>query len=328
MRYAAIRGWGFYAPDRVLSNFDLEQMVDTSDEWIRERTGISERHIAADTECTSSMSAEAARRALASAGVKASDIDLIIVGSASPDYLFPATACLVQDSLGASKAGAFDLEAGCSSFIYGLSVASQFIAAGTFDNVLVIGAETLSRFVNWKDRRTCVLFGDGAGAVVLGPSEQPTGVLSTVLGADGSGGDYLSLPAGSSRLPASHETVDNGDHFIHMSGNEVFKFAVRIIGDAVEQAIAKAGIRIEDVELFIPHQANIRIIQSAAKRLRLPMEKVFVNVDKYGNTSSASIPIALSEAVASGRVKDGDHLAFVAFGAGLTWASAVVKWGV
>lgn len=323
---AGIAGIGCYVPERILSNYDLQQMVDTSDEWIRARTGIKERRIAPENENTSDLAVKAAQAAMADAGVKPEELELIIVATATPDMLFPATACLVQDRLGAKKAGAFDLEAGCTGFIYALSVASQFVAGGMMENVLVIGAETLSRLVNWQDRSTCVLFGDGAGAVVVRPAFGESGILATVLGSEGSGGKYLSLPAGAARMPASHDTVERGLHFIHMNGREVFKFAVRVMGEAATKVLAKAGLEKSDIDLLIPHQANIRIIESAAKRLRLSMEKVVVNVDKYGNTSSASIPIALYEAVKRGRVKDGDNVLLVGFGAGLTWAAAAVKW--
>jgi len=323
---AGIAGVGCYVPERVLSNYDLQQMVNTSDEWIRARTGIRERRIAAEGETTSDLAVRAAQAALDDAGVDPEELELIIVATASPDMLFPATACLVQDRLGAKNAGAFDLEAGCTGFIYALSVANQFVCGGTMENVLVIGAETLSRLVNWQDRSTCVLFGDGAGAVVVRPVSGETGILATVLGSEGSGGQLLSLPAGAARVPASRRTVEEGLHFIHMNGREVFKFAVRAMGEAAVKVLAKAGLEQSKIDLLIPHQANIRIIEAAAKRLRLPMEKVLVNVDKYGNTSSASIPLALNEAVKAGKVKNGDNLLLVGFGAGLTWAAAVVNW--
>ena len=327
-RYAQIVGWGKYVPSQVLTNDDLAKMVDTSDDWIRTRTGIVERRIAEPGETTSTMSIKAARAALQVADVAPERLDLIIVASATPDYLFPATACLVQDALGARRAGAFDLLAGCSGFVYGLGVGSQLIISGAYENVLVIGAETLSRIMDWTDRDTCVLFGDGAGALLLQASDAPGGVLSFTLGADGSGGDLLILPGGGSRHPASAETVAQGLHYARMNGREVFRFATRIMGQAAKEAIMAAGLKIDDVDLFIPHQANIRIIQSAAKQLRLPMDKVFVNLDRYGNTSCASIPIAFCEAIEEERIKPGDHLVLVSFGAGLTWAAAVVQWHV
>ncbi|EGO65149.1 3-oxoacyl-(acyl-carrier-protein) synthase III [Acetonema longum DSM 6540] len=325
-RAVGIIGLGHYLPDRVLTNKELEQMVDTNDEWIVDRTGIKERRIAAADQATSDLAAAAAQKALADAGITADQLDLIIVATATPDMFFPSTACLVQEKLKATKAAAFDLAAGCSGFAYGLVTASQFIKAGLYRYVLVVGAETLSKILDWQDRNTCVLFGDGAGAAVLGEVPAGCGILGMNLGADGAGGDLLKMPAGGSRQPASGETVDNRLHFIHMNGNEVFKFAIKVMGEAAVAALQQAGIEPEAVDCLIPHQANIRIIQSAAKRLKMPMEKVFVNVDKYGNTSAASIPIALDEAVNSGRIKNGDLVVLVGFGAGLTWAACVLKW--
>jgi 3-oxoacyl-[acyl-carrier-protein] synthase-3 len=327
-RYAQIVGWGMYVPDEILTNDDLASMIDTSDDWIRARTGIAERRIAAPKETTATMAVRAARAALRVANANPARLDLIIVATATPDYFFPATACLVQDALGATKAGAFDLSAGCTSFVYGLAVGSQMIISGAYDQVLVIGAETLSRIINWTDRNTCVLFGDGAGAVLLQASDVPGGVLSAVLGADGSGGDLLMIPAGGSRHPASAETVAQDLHYIYMNGRKVFRFATQVTAKAARQALAEANVNLEDISLFIPHQANGRIIQSAAKSLKLPPEKVFVNLDRYGNTSSASVPIALCEAIEQDRVKRGDHLVIVGFGAGLTWAAVVIRWGV
>ena len=327
-RYAQIVGWGKYVPSQVLTNDDLAKMVDTSDDWIRARTGIVERRIADPRETTSTMSIKAAQAALQVADVIPEQLDLIIVTTATPDYLFPATACLVQDALGARRAGAFDLLAGCSGFVYGLGVGSQLIISGAYENVLVIGAETLSRIMDWTDRNTCVLFGDGAGALLLQASDAPGGVLSFTLGADGSGGDLLMLPGGGSRHPASAETVAQGLHYARMNGREVFRFATRIMGQAAKEALTAAGLKVDDIDLFIPHQANMRIIQSAAKHLGLPMDKVFVNVDRYGNTSCASIPIAFCEAIEEERIKPDDHLVLVSFGAGLTWAAAVVQWHV
>ncbi|MCC7355743.1 MAG: ketoacyl-ACP synthase III [Anaerolineae bacterium] len=329
MRYAHIIGWGKYAPERVLTNADLEKMVETTDEWIRSRTGIRERHVAANPkDTTATLAVRAARDALNMAGVHPAQIDLIIVSTSSPEHIFPATACLVQDALGASKAGAFDLSAACSGFVYALSMAHASIASGNADYVLVLGSETLSRITDWKDRNTCVLFGDGAGALLLRASEQPGGVLSTVLGSDGSGGDLLILPAGGSRFPTTPETLSQGMHYIKMDGREVFRFATRVMAKATQEVIAKAGLRLDDVNLVIPHQANERIINSSMSALKLPPDKVFVNLDRYGNTSTASIPIALCEAVETGRVRPNDTLVFVGFGAGLTWAAAAVKWGV
>ncbi len=327
-RYAQIVGWGMYVPSKVMTNDDLANMVDTSDDWIRARTGIVERRIAAPKETTATMAIRAAQAALRVANANPARLDLIIVATATPDYPFPATACLVQDALGATRAGAFDLSAGCTGFVYALAVGSQMIISGAYEQVLVIGAETLSRIINWTDRNTCVLFGDGAGAILLQASNVPGGVLSAVLGADGSGGDLLMLPAGGSRHPASAETVAQGLHYINMNGREVFRFATRVTAKAVRQALTEAHVNLEDISLFIPHQANGRIIESAVKSLKLPPEKVFVNLDRYGNTSSASVPIALCEAIEQGRVKRDNYLAMVGFGAGLTWAAVVVKWGV
>lgn len=326
MRSVGILGLGSYVPEKTLTNFDLEKMVDTSDEWITERTGIKQRHIAADNEATSDMSLKAAEKALADAGVAPEEIDLIIVATASPDHAFPSTACLIQDRIGAKNAAAFDLSAGCSGFVYSLGVASQMVKSGLYNKALIIGAETLSRIMNWKDRNTCVLFGDGAGAAVIGVVEDGFGVLGIDLGSDGSGGKYLFQPAGGSRKPASEETVANHEHTIHMNGPEVFKFAIQIMGKTAKRALAKAGMKPEEIDLLVPHQANMRIITSAAKRLKAPMEKVWVNVDKYANTSAASIPIALCEAQQAGALKKGDNVLLVGFGAGLTWAAIVLKW--
>lgn len=321
-----IAGVGAYVPDRVVTNAELEKIVDTSNEWIVSRSGIRERRIAPPEMATSDFAEIAARQAIAGAGITAEEIDLVIVATNTPDMVFPATACLVQDRIGAKKAGAFDLAAGCSGFMYALIAGSQFVATGACRNVLVIGAENLSKILNWKDRKTCVLFGDGAGAVVLNQAAPGSGILSQKLWADGSGGQSLKLPAGGSRLPASHETVDKNLHYIHMRGRDIFRFAVRATGKAAAEVLAAAGLKVSDVDHFIPHQANVRIIEAAAKRLKLPREKVLVNVDRYGNTSTASMPIALAEAVREGRIKKGDCILMVGFGAGLTWAAAVLKW--
>jgi 3-oxoacyl-[acyl-carrier-protein] synthase-3 len=324
-RYANIIGWGKYVPERVVTNADFEKTLDTSDEWIVERTGIRERHYVAPGENTSHMATAAAREALKMAGVRARDLGLIIVATSSPDHLTPPVSSQVQHALGAKDVGAFTLVAGCPGFVYGLATAQQFIASGTCDNVLVIGAELISRHLDWEDRATSVLFGDGAGAVVLQVSEEPAAVLSYVLGSDGSGAEHLIVPAGGTAMPPSHETVETGKHYLRMNGRQVFRFATRVLGKALRQAIQQAGLTTDDIDLFIPHQANARIIESAARYVGLPEEKVFVNVDRYGNTSAASIPIALCEAFEQGRTKIGDTLGFVSFGAGLTWASAVVK---
>jgi len=321
-----ILGIGCYVPAKTLDNEDLARIVETSDEWVVERTGIKTRHIAALEEATSDLAMHAANNALLDAKVQPEELDLIILATASPDHVFPSTACLVQERIGAVNAAAFDLSAGCSGFVYGLIVAEQMIKSGLHKKVLVIGAETLSRIINWEDRNTCVLFGDGAGAAVVGEVAQGNGILGVDLGADGGGGFDLYQPAGGSRKPASHSTIESREHFIHMNGNEVFKFAIQIMGKTTERALDAAGLLPQDIDLLVPHQANIRIINSAAKRLNMPMEKVWVNVDKYGNTSAASIPIALCEAQAAGKLKKGDRVLLAGFGAGLTWASAVLKW--
>jgi 3-oxoacyl-[acyl-carrier-protein] synthase-3 len=325
-RYAHITGWGMAVPERVLTNQDLEKMVDTSDEWIRTRTGISERHIASPNQSTATLAVEAAIQALTVANLAPDQVDLIIVASATPEHIFPATACLVQDRIGALKAGAFDLSAACSGFLYGLNLATQTIRSGSFNNILVIGAETLSKFIDWEDRNTCVLFGDGAGAFVLQGSDQPGGVLSAVMRSDGSGGDLLIVPAGGSHLPASAKTVDNRQHFIQMNGREVFRFATRVMAKATREAVEAAQLTMDDIKYIVPHQANQRIIENAAHQLEIPLDRCLINLDRYGNTSTASIPIAICEAAADGRIQPGDRLVMVAFGAGLTWASLVAQW--
>jgi 3-oxoacyl-[acyl-carrier-protein] synthase-3 len=326
LRYAHIIGWGKYVPPNVVTNDDLAKTVDTTDEWIRERTGIAERHIASPKESTALMAVHAAREAVESADVNPREIELVIVATATPEYPFPATACLVQDAIGAERAGAYDLEAGCSGFVYGLVTATGMIRGGMYDTILVVGAETLSRIVDWSDRATCVLFGDGAGAVVLRGSDEPGGVLTSVLGADGSGGELLMVPGGGSKHPAGPDTVLSKMHYVKMNGREVYRFATRVMVQASKQAVELAGWQLDQIDLFIPHQANVRIIESAAKALKLPPEKVFVNLERYGNTSAASIPIALCEAIDAGKVKPGDHLVMVGFGAGLTWASCAIQW--
>ncbi len=321
-----IIGTGYYAPEKIVTNADLEKLVDTNDEWIVERTGISERRVVDEHTTTSDIAVRAAQDALNNAGVKAEEIELIIVATLTPDMMFPSTACIVQHKLNAGNAAAFDLSAACSGFAYALSVGSQFIKSGMYKKVLVVAAEVLSKITNWEDRNTCVLFGDGAGAAVLGAVEEGYGILGVELGADGSGGEFLHMPAGGSLHPATVDTIANKMHYIHMNGNEVFKFAIKIMGEAALKALKSAGLETKDVDCLIPHQANIRIIKSAAKRLSLPMDKVFVNVNKYGNTSAASIPIALAEAAKERRFKKGDIVVLVGFGAGLTWASCVLKW--
>ncbi|MHB8646914.1 MAG: beta-ketoacyl-ACP synthase III [Thermomicrobiales bacterium] len=326
-RFAAIIGWGHYVPERVLTNADLERMVDTNDEWIMSRTGIRERRVAAPDETTATLAASAARKALAVARLDPADLDLIIVATASPDYLFPSTACVVQSLLGVTRIPAFDIGAACSGFIYALATATQFIRTGVYSRILVIGAETLTRLTDYTDRRTCVLFGDGAGAVVVAASDQPRGLLSLTLGADGSGGPLLMVPGGGSAAPMTHEMLDRHEQYIKMEGAEVFKFAVRTMGDAAIEAIARAGMHFREIDMLIPHQANLRIIEATAKRLDLPRDKVWVNIDKYGNTSAATIPISLSEAADQGLLHDGSNLLLVAFGGGLTWGASVIRWG-
>ncbi|MCS1351366.1 beta-ketoacyl-ACP synthase III [Mechercharimyces sp. CAU 1602] len=325
MRSVSIIGTGSHLPDRVLTNADLEKMVDTNDEWIVSRTGIRERHIASEDEASSDLAVRAGEKAIAAAGINKDEIDLIIVATVTPDTMFPATACLVQDRLGIPQAATFDLSAACTGFLYGIATASQFIATGMYTHALVIGVECLSKIVNWDDRDTCVLFGDGAGAAVLGPVETG-GFQSFELGADGAGSNLLSLPAGGSRLPASPLTVEKQLHTLHMAGREVFKFAVRVMESATDAVLEKAGLKREDIDFLVPHQANIRIIESAAKRLGLSRDTFIVNLDRYGNMSSASIPIALDEAVRSGRIQVGDQLVLVGFGGGLTWGACVLQW--
>ncbi|MFD3258291.1 beta-ketoacyl-ACP synthase III [Paenibacillus lentus] len=325
-RSVGIIGTGKYVPERVLTNAELETMVETNDEWIVSRTGIRERHIAAPDQATSDLAYEAAVRALKSAGLTAEDLELIIVATVTPDMTFPSTACILQEKLGAKKAAAFDLSAACSGFVYSLATANGFIKTGMYSNALIIGADALSRITDYTDRNTCVLFGDGAGAVVLGEVPEGRGFLSFDLGAEGAGGELLKLEGGGSRCPASEETVRSGKHFIYMNGREVFKFAVRVMGTATEEVLRKAGKDKSEIDLFVPHQANIRIIQSAMQRLDLPEEKCVINVDKYANTSAASIPLALVEAVEEGRVKEGDTLLLVGFGGGLTWGASVLVW--
>jgi 3-oxoacyl-[acyl-carrier-protein] synthase-3 len=328
MRYSGITGWGKYVPERVLTNQDLEKMVNTSDEWILAHTGIKERRLVGPDEAVSTMSVAAGQDALAVAGLDPRDLDLIITATSSPDYLTPPVSSMIQDMLAAPHAAAFDLAAGCTGFIYALATAHQFIATGTYDNVLVIGAEIISRFVDWEDRATCVLFGDGAGAVVMQASDVPTGILSFVLGCDGSKHDALIVPGGGSRHPCSQEVLDKGMQYIKMDGRRVLRFAIKTPVEAAVQAMEGSGLSVDDIALFIPHQVNLRITQSLAKSLGMPMDKVYVNLDRYGNTSAAGIPIALCEAMEEGRVKDDDNVLLLGFGAGLTWAAAVVKVGV
>lgn len=328
LRSAGVVGLGTYLPAEIITNADLEKIIDTSDEWIRSRTGITERRRLADDEAASDMGIKAAIKALENAGIKPEEVDLIIVPTATPDMFFPSTACIIQDKIGAVNAAAFDISAGCTGFLYALSVANQYVVSGAYDTVLVIATEALTRFLNWEDRNTCVLFGDGAGAVVIKPVTEGEGFLSFILGSDGSGRDLLKIPAGGSRSPSSKITVENKQHAIQMAGNEVFKFAVKIMGEAAIEALDKAGLSKEDVDLLVPHQANTRIIEAAARRLGLPQEKVVINLDKYGNMSSSSIPVALDEATNKGLLKKGDLIVLVGFGAGLTWGACVMKWQI
>ncbi|MBQ6534146.1 MAG: ketoacyl-ACP synthase III [Opitutales bacterium] len=323
-----IKGTGRYLPEKILTNDDLSKMVDTSDEWIFERSGIRERRIAADGETTSDMALKASRAALEAAGLEASDMDLVVLTTVNPDMLFPSTACLLQAKLGIrNNIPCFDLEAACSGFIYGLEVATRMMQSGAYKNALVVSSEKMSSITNWKDRSTCVLFGDGAGAVVLSASdEEGVGIVDSVLGADGSDTAMLRMPAGGSYMPASFDTVARGLHSVQMDGGAVFKHAVKIMREKALELLELCGVSADEISLFIPHQANARIIESVAKRLKIPSEKVYLNVEKYANTSSASIPIALDEAVRSGRIKSGDYVLFVAFGAGLTWGATLVKW--
>ncbi|MBI4847641.1 MAG: ketoacyl-ACP synthase III [Nitrospirae bacterium] len=321
-----ITGTGSYAPERVLTNFDLERKVDTSDEWITGRTGIKERRIAKDTEATSDLCLEASKNAMKAADVTSAEIDLIIVATMSGDMPMPSTASLLQKKLGAKNAGAFDVNAACSGFLYGLSVADNFVRGGSAKKVLLVGAEVMSKFIDWHDRTTCVLFGDGAGAVVLEPARGQHGILSTHLYSDGNMWDYICLPGGGSLNPPSAKTVKEKMHFVKMKGNETFKVAVRTLERLVIDTLKKNKVKPSELAMLIPHQANLRIIQATAERLKLPMSKVAVNLDRYGNTSSASIPIALDEVVRAGRIKKNDYILLEAFGAGLTWASALIKW--
>jgi 3-oxoacyl-[acyl-carrier-protein] synthase-3 len=322
---AGFLGIGSYLPDKILTNADLEKMVDTSDEWIITRTGIRERRMADGSTATSDLAVHAARRALAGAKLEPKDLELIIVATITPDMLFPSTACLVQENIGASNAACFDVSAACTGFIYSLSIAKNFIENGTYNNVLVIGAEKLSSITDWTDRNTCVLFGDGAGAAVLG-AVSTGGILGTFLGSDGTASGLLKVPAGGSRNPASHKTVDEKLHFLKMSGNEVFKLAVKMMAEAAEKVISDCHLTCEDIACFIPHQANIRIIEAVSKKLKISPDKIFLNIEKYGNMSSASTIVALDEAVRAGRIKKGDAIVLVAFGSGLTYGACVIQW--
>jgi 3-oxoacyl-[acyl-carrier-protein] synthase-3 len=332
MKFAHIVGWGAYLPEKIMTNDDIAQMVETSDEWIYTRTGIRERRIAGEKETTATLAFEAAARALAVADLHPSQVDLIIVATSTPEYIFPATASRVQDYLGAYRAGAFDLSAACSGFVYALDMAAQAIATGSINTAIVIGSETLSRVMDWTDRGTCILFGDGAGAVVLKGSSIPGGLMSSTLRSDGSGGELLTLPAVyHNPMPMlGPEFLHNGhgDNTIKMNGREVFRFATKAVSSSIETVVSKAGLELDDIDLIVPHQANVRIIESAAKRLKMPLDKFYLNVDSVGNTSTASIPIALVDAIHAGRLHPDDNVIFVGFGGGLTWAAGLIKWDV
>ncbi len=328
MKYSKLTGWGMSVPERVLTNHDLEKIVDTSDEWVVTHTGIRERHVAGEGETTSTLSIAAGRKALKQAGLAAKDLDLIIVATSTPDYFLPPVSSQVQHGLGAKRAGAFALTAGCTGFVYALATAHQFIASGAYRNILVVGTEIISRFLNWEDRRTCVLFGDASGAVVLQASDEPSGVMSFVLGSDGSKFESLIVRGLGSANPASHEVIDKHWHHIEMDGSTVAKFAMRTMAQSAAEAAAAAGLTMDDIDLLIPHQSNVRLIEYARRQLGLPPEKVFVNLERFGNTSAAAIPVALCEALDTGRAKEGDTLVLVGFGGGLTWAALTLQLGV
>ena len=325
IKKVGIIGVGKYLPKKILTNADLERMVDTSDEWITTRTGIKERHLVSKQEAASDLAIKAAREALEDARLSPGDLELIIVATITPDMHFPSVACLLQNAFSAKKATCFDISAACAGFVYAIVVAQQFIAAGTYKNALVVGTEVLSAITDWQDRNTCVLFGDGAGAAVLAPVNSG-GILSVYLGSDGTQKDLLMLPAGGSRYPPTHETIDKRMHYIKMRGNELFKLAVKIMADTAQEALRQAGLKCSDVKLIIPHQANMRILMALAKKLGLPPNKIYLNIEKYGNMSSASTAVALCEAVKEGRIKKGDTILLDAFGAGLVWGACVIKW--
>jgi 3-oxoacyl-[acyl-carrier-protein] synthase-3 len=325
-RHAHVTGWGRYAPAQVLTNADLERMVDTNDEWIRTRTGIRERRVAAAHETTASMGAVAALRAIRTAGIDPDDVDLILLATLTPDYWMPSTAALVKEAIGNTKAAAFDVMAACSGFVYAFATAQAYINAGLAQHVVVIGAELLTRFLDYTDRSTCILFGDGAGAVVLSASDEPGGALGIELTTDPQGAYMIWLPAGGAKAPPSADTIARGEHYVRMEGNATYRFATKTMATTALESIRRSGLSPDDIDLFIPHQANIRIIEAVAKGLDLPMDRIFVNLDRYGNTSAASVPIALAEAVNEGRVQVGDNVTMVAFGAGFTSGAVTVEW--
>ena len=326
-RYASIIGTGSYLPETVLTNFDLEKMVDTSDEWIRQRTGIAERRIAEDDIATSDLSVQAARLAIKKAQIDPLEIEMILVATVTPDTFFPSTACYVQKGIGAKNASAMDISAACAGFLYGLDLANGLIISGQYDTILVVGGEVFNNIVDWNDRNTCVLFGDGAGAAVVQATEEPKGILASYIGSDGDYADIdlLGIPAGGSRMPVTSAAIDQNLNKIQMNGREVFKLGVRLMPEAAERALSKANVSVDDIDLLIPHQANLRIIEAVGQRLGVPREKVYVNVDKYGNTSAATVIIALDEAIQDGRAKPGDLILLVTFGAGLTWGSTLLR---
>ncbi len=329
MKQVTITGIGSYLPERILTNKDLEKIVETNEEWIFTRTGIKERRIAAEGEMPSDMSVKASEKAMAMAGITAADIDMIVVATITPDMPFPCTAAIVQGKIGAKNAFCFDLEAACSGFIFAMETARNYIATGSVKTALVIGAEKISAITDWTDRGTCIIFGDGAGAVILQESNGSNGnIRSTVMASDGTLGDLLKMPGGGALHPASHKTVDDRLHFLKMTGKEVFKHAVRCMGDVGQKALEKCGLAYEDVDCLIPHQANIRIIEAIAERVKAPPEKVFINLERVGNISAASIPVAMDEALKSGRIKKGDIILAVAFGGGFTWGATVLEWGI
>ncbi len=324
---AGIIGTGSYLPEKIVTNYDLEKIMDTNNDWIVDRTGIERRRIADKDVASSDLGVKAASFALEDAGVEAEEIDLIITATLSPDMNFPSTACIIQERIGAFNAAAFDLEAACTGFIYGLTTARAFILSGQAQKVLVVGVEVLSKLINWEDRKTAVIFADGAGAAVVSNVEGNEGIISTALGADGKGGKFLYMPAGGTRMPATHDTIEKKQHAIIMDGSEVFKFASRKMAEISETAVGKCGLSLKEIDYMVPHQANIRIIKNAAKRMNIPMDRVYLNIQEYGNMSAASVPVALDEAVKKGCINNGDNILLVGFGAGLTWGAAVIKWG-
>ncbi len=328
LRKAVILGTGFSVPDKVITNDDLARMVDTSDEWIKTRTGIHERRIISDGDSLFQLSLPAARQAVANARLAPEEIDLIIFATFTPDYQVPATACMIQNALGCTRAGAFDMQAACSGFVYGSTIASQFVATGTYNNVLVIGGDVTTRILDFNDRNSCVLFGDGVGAAVFAPAkDNETGVIDNLLGAIGSGAEYIIIKNGGSMHRPTVEAIQNREHYLTINGKEVFKFSTKIVGDIIEEVLKRNNMTLDQISLIVPHQANIRIIESAAKRFDCPMEKFYVNIQRYGNTVAASIPLALHEALLEGRISKGDNIILVGFGGGLTYGLQLIKWG-